>query len=149
MQTHWKLEGTLRRFGKSPMALVRASGLTKTTIYNMVNNNSQAVQLETLDKLLTGLENLTGQHFSVADVLEREVKPNAYLEELLRDAKPVSWEELNRHIPDWTAEERIENEAFLQILEQERTERLERQAKRDTELLEIFVPTTKSARKKS
>jgi DNA-binding Xre family transcriptional regulator len=117
MQTHWKLEGTLRRFGKTPMALARASGLTKTTIYNMVNNTSQAVQLETLDKLLIGLENLTGQHFSVADVLEREVKPNALLEALLRDAKPVNFEELNKHIPAWTDEERIENEAFLRELE--------------------------------
>ncbi len=117
MQTHWKLEGTLRRFGKTPMALARASGLTKTTIYNIVNNNSQAVQLETLDKLLIGLEHLTGQYFSVADVLEREVKPNALLEELLRDAKPISWEELNQHIPDWTAEERLENDAFLLELE--------------------------------
>ncbi len=117
MQTHWKLEGTLRRFGKTPMALARASGLTKTTIYNMVNNTSQAVQLETLDKLLIGLEHLTGQHFSVADVLEREVKPNTLLEELLRDAKPVNFEELNKHIPAWTDEERIENEAFLRELE--------------------------------
>jgi Cro/C1-type HTH DNA-binding domain len=99
------------------MALARASGLTKTTIYNMVNNTSQAVQLETLDKLLIGLENLTGQHFSVADVLEREVKPNALLEALLRDAKPVNFEELNKHIPAWTDEERIENEAFLRELE--------------------------------
>lgn len=117
MQTQWKLEGTLRRFGKTPMALARASGLTKTTIYNMVNNTSQAVQLETLDKLLIGLEHLTGQHFSVADVLEREVKPNALLEELLRDAKPVDFAELNKHIPAWTDEERIENEAFLRELE--------------------------------
>lgn len=99
------------------MALARASGLTKTTIYNMVNNTSQAVQLETLDKLLIGLEHLTGQHFSVADVLEREVKPNALLEELLRDAKPVDFAELNKHIPAWTDEERIENEAFLRELE--------------------------------
>jgi DNA-binding Xre family transcriptional regulator len=117
MQTHWKLEGTLRRFGKTPMALARASGLTKTTIYNMVNNTSQAVQLETLDKLLIGLEQLTGQKLSVSDVLEREVKPNALLEELLRDAKPVDFAELNKHIPAWTDEERIENEAFLRELE--------------------------------
>jgi transcriptional regulator with XRE-family HTH domain len=149
MQTHWKLEGTLRRFGKTPMALARASGLTKTTIYNIVNNNSQAVQLETLDKLLIGLENLTGQHFSVADVLEREVKPNAFLEELLQDAKRVDFAELDKHIPDWTDEERIENQAFLQILEQERSGRLERQVQRDAELLEIFAPKTKSEQKKA
>jgi transcriptional regulator with XRE-family HTH domain len=149
MQTHWKLEGTLRRVGKTPMALARASGLTKTTIYNIVNNNSQAVQLETLDKLLIGLEHLTGQQFSVSDVLEREVKPNAMLEELLRDAKPVSWEELNQHIPDWTAEEREENEAFLRELERERLERIERQPIRDAELLETFMPQTKSRQKKT
>jgi transcriptional regulator with XRE-family HTH domain len=148
MQTHWKLEGTLRRFGKTPMALARASGLTKTTIYNIVNNNSQAVQLETLDKLLIGLEHLTGQYFSVADVLEREVKPNALLEELLRDAKPVNWEELNQHIPDWTAEERLENDAWMNELELERTGRLERQLVRDAELLEVFAPKSKSAKRK-
>lgn len=149
MQTQWKLEGTLRRFGKTPMALARASGLTKTTIYNMVNNTSQAVQLETLDKLLIGLEHLTGQHFSVADVLEREVKPNALLEELLRDAKPVSWEELNRHVPAWTAEERLENDAWLEVLELERSGRLERQKIRDLQLLETFEPQSKQSQSKS
>lgn len=131
------------------MALVRASGLTKTTIYNMVNNNSQAVQLETLDKLLIGLEHLTGKHFSVADVLEREVKPNTFLEELLRDAKPVDFAELNKHIPAWTAEERVENEAWMRELELERTERIEQQKIRDAELLDTFTPQTKSRHKKT
>jgi DNA-binding Xre family transcriptional regulator len=113
VQTHWKLDLILRRHGKTPMALARASGLTKTTIYNMVNNSSKAVQLETLDKLVAGLEKLTGRRISVSDVLEREVKPNALLEELMRDAKPVHWAEVEHNIPQWTAAERAENEAFL------------------------------------
>jgi hypothetical protein len=64
---------------------------------------------------------------------------NPMLEELLRDAKPVNWDELNRHIPDWTPEERIENEAWLRELELERLPRFERQKIRDAELLESFT----------
>jgi DNA-binding Xre family transcriptional regulator len=139
MPTQWKLEGTLQKYGKSPMSLARASGLTKTTIYSMVNGSSQAVQLETLDKLLSGLEKLTGKPMSVSDVLEREIKPNALLEEVLRYAKPVNWQELEGHIPDWSAAERSENERIALEGEQERLERITQQKERDTVLLEPFL----------
>jgi predicted transcriptional regulator len=149
MQTHWKLETTLRRFGKTPMALAKASGLTKTTIYNMVNGSSQAVQLETLDKLLAGLEHLTGQRLSVSEVLEREAKPNALLEELLHNTKPVNWQELEQFIPDWTAEERAQNEARMLEAELERPKRIEQQLEREAILLEGFMAKPKQTKKKS
>jgi DNA-binding Xre family transcriptional regulator len=147
MTTQWKLEGTLRHYGKTPMSLARASGLTKTTIYSMVNGSSQAVQLETLDKLLSGLEKLTGKPMRVSDVLERKIKPNALLEEVLRYAKPVNWQELEEHIPDWSAAERAENQRVTLEVEQERLERLELQNQRDSELLEAMTSNTSANHK--
>ncbi len=45
--TQWKLSDTLRRYRKSALALARASGLAKTTVYNILHNKSKAVELET------------------------------------------------------------------------------------------------------
>jgi DNA-binding Xre family transcriptional regulator len=147
MPTHWKLEATLRRHRQSPIALVRASGLTKTTVYNIVNAKAQAIEVETLDKLVAGLEKLTGRSMSVADVIEREPERNAALEEVLKHAKPFDWEEAKHLIPDWTPQERERNEDVMHELERERLERLERQSVRDAALLETFGSSEKSRRK--
>jgi DNA-binding Xre family transcriptional regulator len=136
---HFKLEPILRRHNKSVLALARASGLAKTTVYNIVNNKAKAVELETLGKLVDGLERLTGQPVTFNDVLEREPpKRNPLLEELLKDAKPFDWEEMKKSIPEWTPEERAENERFMEALEQQRAIDRELSHKRDRELLEIF-----------
>lgn len=136
---HFKLEPLLRRHNKSVLALAKASGLAKTTVYNIVNNKAKAVELATLGKLVDGLERLTGQPVSFDDVLEKEPpKRNALLEELLKDAKPFDWEEMKKLIPDWTPEERAENERFMEALEQQRAIDRELSIKRDRELLEIF-----------
>lgn len=148
---HWKLQDTLRRHGKTTVALVRASGLTKTTVYNIVNGKSKAVELETLGKLVAGLEKLTGQAMSFDDVLEREPpKRNARLEKLLKDAKPFDWEEVKKLIPDWTPEEQADNEVFLKVLEEQRQIDRELSLKRDRELLKLFAdpkPITRRRRK--
>jgi hypothetical protein len=71
---------------------------------------------------------------STSEVLESEIKPNALLEELLHNTKPVNWEALEQYIPDWTAEERAQNEAQMLEAELERPERIKRQLERDAAL---------------
>lgn len=141
MQTHWKLETTLRQHRQTPLALARASGLTKTTVYNIVNAKAQAVEIETLDKLLAGLEKLIGKPMSISDVIERQPKRSTLLEEVLKTAKPFNWEEIKKTLPDWTPEEQAENEAFMQTLEEQREQDRQSSIKRDQELLELFSPT--------
>jgi DNA-binding Xre family transcriptional regulator len=149
MQTQWKLEATLRQYQQTPIDLVRASGLTKTTVYNIVNAKAQAVEIETLDKLVAGLEKLIGKPMSVTDVIERQPKRNALLEEALKTAKPFNWEELKRTLPEPTPEEQAENEAFMQALEEQRQQDRQSSIKRDQELLELFSPTKPAKSRKS
>ncbi len=57
---------------------------------------------------------------------EQTKKPfNPLLEELLHGLKPVNWTELEQFIPEWTTEEKINNQAIMVELELERLERLE------------------------
>jgi DNA-binding Xre family transcriptional regulator len=146
---HWKLQDTLRRHGKTTVALAQASGLTKTTVYNIVNGKSKAVELKTLGKLVAGLEKLTGQPMSFDDVLEREpAQTNTLLREILKDAKPFDWDEVKKHIPDWTPEERAENEAFLEALETQREMDRASSLERDQESLKLFSDINPSKRGK-
>ena len=135
--THFKLEPLLRRHNKSVLALVKASGLAKTTVYNLVNNRAKAVELETLSKLVDGLERLTGKPISFDDVLEKEPRErNALLDDLLKDAKPLDWDKMMAGIPDWTEEEREENSRVFEM-ERER-KNAKRPSKRLEQMLEIF-----------
>ena len=73
---HFKLDDTLRRYKKTPFALVEASGLAKATVYKIVNNEAKAVKLETISKLMDGLRELTGEVVTLDDVLEETNKPD-------------------------------------------------------------------------
>lgn len=134
---HFKLDDTLRRYKKTPFALVEASGLAKATVYKIVNNEAKAVKLETISKLMNGLRELTGEAVTLDDVLEETNRPDA-LEELLKNAKPFDWEEMKKHIPDWTEEEKAENEAFIKVLEEQREVDRKLDTERTKKLLELF-----------
>ena len=137
MPTHSKLEPLLRRHNKSVLALAKASGLAKTTVYNLVNNRAKAVELETLSKLADGLERLTGKTITFDDVLEKKPQErNTLLDDLLKDAKPLDWDKMMAGIPDWTQEEREENSRVFEI-ERER-KNAKRPSKRIEQMLEIF-----------
>jgi hypothetical protein len=102
------------------------------TIWLLGEEAKPAVELETLGKLMDGLERLTGETITFNDVLEKEPpKQNSLLEELLKNAKPFDWEEMKKLIPEWTPEERAENERFMQALEQQRAIDRELSNKRD------------------
>jgi len=132
--THWTLAETLQRKGKKVPALARASGLSKNTVYDIVNGKTTSVTLETLDKLLSGLEELTGDTMSVEDVLHRPAVPamNAGMEPALQaqlaGARPFKAEELLALVPDWTSEEQEENDRFW--AERESEKQTEREALR-------------------
>ena len=119
MTTQFKLHDTLHRHKKTPAALVQASGLAKTTVYNIVNNKAKAVELATLDKLLLGLQKLTQENFGLEDILETKQQDD-WRKEIFRNAKPFDWEAVQALLPEWTEEEQIENEAFLKTLEEQR-----------------------------
>lgn len=124
-QTHWTLAETLRRNGKNVSALVKASGLSKNTVYDIVNGKSQAVTLETLDKLLSGLEELTQAPVTLEDVLSREQGSDIDPELLaqLSGIQPFNWADIKRTLPDWTPEEQAENERMFGELEEDRRSR--------------------------
>ncbi|WP_337868534.1 helix-turn-helix transcriptional regulator [Meiothermus sp.] len=139
VNTYFKLELLLRQHKKTPLALAEASGLSKTTVYNLVNNKAKAVELETLDKLMAGLERLLGRPVRFDEILEKRPTPKeARLARLLKGVRPFHWEEVQKALPPLTPEEKAEDEAFLRVLEEARQTDLEQSQARDRRLLELF-----------
>lgn len=159
--TQFKLESLLRQHRTNPLALAEASGLSKTTVYNIVNNKAKAIELQTLDKLMAGLERLLGRPVHFDEILEkRPTSKQERLQRLLKDAKPFSAKEWREEWPAWTPEEQAENEAFLQFLAEARKGDMALNAERDRRLLELFNepqsespqaarPAPKTSRRKS
>lgn len=117
--THWTLAATLKRRGLSPHALIKATGLSKNTVYDIVNGKSQGITLETVDRLLDGLEELTGQRMSLDALLGRHEAADPYAH-LFAGAKPYDPAEL---LPHWTPEEQAELGRHWDALEQEKRQR--------------------------
>lgn len=139
IDTRFKLEPLLRQHKKTPLALAQASGLSKTTVYNLVNNKAKAVELQTLDKLMAGLERLIGRPVGFGEILEKRPSgKQERLARLLKDAKPFNWAEVEKNLPPLTPEEKAENEEFTRVLEEARKTSLELSRARDRRLLELF-----------
>lgn len=134
---HWTLGHTLQKYGQKVPALAQVSGLSKNTIYDIVNGKSQAITLETVDRLLDGLEQLTGQRMPLDAVLGRTEPEDPYAH-LFVDAKPYDPEEARRHLAPWNAEEQEADEQYWAALAREQQERRERPDKTMQELSEIF-----------
>ncbi len=66
----WKVKDFLDAEGKTPYALWKASGLSRTTVYAITGGQMDGLQFETLGKLVEGLEKLTGKRVELSDVLE-------------------------------------------------------------------------------
>ena len=114
--THWTLAQTLQRRGITTHALIKVSGLSKGTVYDIVNGKSQGVTLETVDKLLSGLEQLTGQRMTLDAVLDRSEPDDPYAH-LFVHTEPFNWEEIQKLIPApddlWTEAERVQDRKVL------------------------------------
>ena len=133
----FNLDIFLRQHKTTPLALAEASDLSKTTVYNIVNNKAKAVELETLGKLLTGLRTLTGETIDMNDILKEETIPD-WREAILRNAKPFDWEAIQKLLPPLTPEDKAEGEAFIAFLEEGRKRDRELSEERNRKLLELF-----------
>lgn len=71
----WRLKSYLDEHDLTPYALVRTAGVSPTTIYGIAQGKHERISLEVLDKVLWGLERLTGNSVEISDVLEREPLP--------------------------------------------------------------------------
>jgi DNA-binding Xre family transcriptional regulator len=70
MTVKWKIKEYLETHGKTPYALWKASGISRTTIYAITGGKMDGLHFDTLSKLIAGLESITGQTVEVGDVLE-------------------------------------------------------------------------------
>lgn len=136
-QTHWTLAQTLQKHRQKVPALAQVSGLSKNTIYDIVNGKAQGITLETVDKLLDGLEQLTGQRMALDAVLDRAEPEDPYAH-LFVDAKPYDHQEAQKHLMPWTAEELAEDEQYWAEQAREKKERREKPDKTMQELSKIF-----------
>lgn len=146
--THWTLAQTLQRRGITTHALIKASGLSKGTVYDIVNGKSQGITLETVDKLLSGLEQLTGQRMALDAVLDRTEPEDPYAH-LFVDAKPYDHEEAKKLIPKWTSEEKAELDRSWAEMEAEKQERKARGSRRMEELEALFTDEAENDQDKS
>ena len=132
-QTHWILAQTLQHRGLSPHALAKVSGLSKNTVYDIVNGKTQGVTLETVDRLLNGLEQLTGQRMTLDVLLSRtmthDVQDTALLAQL-EDLPTFDLQALKASLPHWTPEEQEENERLWREHEYDRKTRGDRRLQR-------------------
>jgi DNA-binding Xre family transcriptional regulator len=68
----WRLRKYLDEHGVSAYALTKATALAPNTVYALARGDQRRVDLEVLDKVITGLEQLTGRRVELTDLLERE-----------------------------------------------------------------------------
>lgn len=73
---HWKLKQVLDQEQVTPYRLIATSGVAGSTIYRLVNDQTNAVDGNVLDKILNSLHVLTGKNFQIGDVLEWRPDPN-------------------------------------------------------------------------
>ena len=78
---HWKLKQVLDKEKVTPYRLIVTSGVAGSTIYRLVNNQTNAVDGNVLDKILNSLHVLTGKDFTINDVVEWQPNPDQ-LEEI-------------------------------------------------------------------
>jgi DNA-binding Xre family transcriptional regulator len=126
----WKLKPFLERHRISTNALVKQTRLSRNTVYPIVRGETKQVSFETLSSISNGLEALTGERVDIQDLLEIEHKPvNPLLEKLLKDAKPISWDELISKTAPFTPEELEEDERYWEEQDRIRREILSRSEK--------------------
>jgi DNA-binding Xre family transcriptional regulator len=68
----WRLKDYLDQHDLSAYALTKTAEVAPNTVYALARGTHERVSLEVLDKVMAGLDELTGQRVSVCDLLERE-----------------------------------------------------------------------------
>lgn len=67
----WKLRNYLDEHKLSAYALTKVADVAPNTVYALARGDSERISLEVFDKVLVGLEKLTGHSVNVSDLLER------------------------------------------------------------------------------
>ena len=70
----WKLREYLDAHKVSAYALTKAADLAPNTVYALARGDQGRVDLTVLDKVISGLEQLTGQTVTFNDLLERDIQ---------------------------------------------------------------------------
>jgi DNA-binding Xre family transcriptional regulator len=70
MTVKWKVKEFLDKHEKTPYALWKASGLSRTTVYGITGGELTRMDFSTLAKIIEGLEGVTGKKVEPNDVLE-------------------------------------------------------------------------------
>jgi DNA-binding Xre family transcriptional regulator len=71
----WRLRQYLDDHDLSAYRLVQEVEASPTTLYALARGTHERISLEVLDKVITGLERLTGEPVEVGDILERVPDP--------------------------------------------------------------------------
>ena len=66
----WKIREYLEKHGKSPYALWKASGLSRTAVYDICNDKQEGLRFEAMGRIVEALEKLTGETVTPNDLLE-------------------------------------------------------------------------------
>ncbi len=73
----WKLRAYLDAHKVSAYALTKVADLAPNTVYALARGDQGRVDLTVLDKVITGLEQLTGQTVTFNDLLERNIRDDS------------------------------------------------------------------------
>ncbi len=72
MAIRLKLKEALADGGVTVYRLGEVSGVPRNTLYNLVNQKRERLDLAVLDKVIGALEQLTGRRVALTDLLERD-----------------------------------------------------------------------------
>ncbi len=70
MKVNWKVKTFLEQHGRTPYALWKESGLSRTAVYDICNGKQDGLRFDAMSKIITALERMTGQRVELTDVLE-------------------------------------------------------------------------------
>ncbi len=71
----WTIRPYLERHDLTAYRLMKESGLAQGTVYRLVRGETNTLNAETLDRVMTALRRLTGENVQIGDLLEYE-EPN-------------------------------------------------------------------------
>ena len=72
MPVRWTVRPFLVRHGLSAYRLMKQSGLAQGTVYRLVRGETNTLNAETLDRVMTALRELTGEDVQIGDLLRYE-----------------------------------------------------------------------------
>jgi DNA-binding Xre family transcriptional regulator len=69
-KVNWRVSQLLKDHDLTPYKFMKATGLAQGTAYSIANGKGEAVRLDTLGAVISGLEQLIGRKVELADLFE-------------------------------------------------------------------------------